>query len=577
MVVAVEMSSANRRSSGPRVHVVCGELFGLLNVKTLTIEIPNHNTRVSPADFERLAGRGLCKKWKNTIKVYDPASREADMSLSEWAAMHEIKLGKCSLTSASDPNQQKPARKRRITRRISSKHLQQLGLDGLGDDVLRSTVVLSPNLLQESKVRGLAPHSPDASDDTTTMVDRKRSATQEPPSMPSKLMRSSPDLSGSSLGTYMPSPVQADLPSNLPSPKPLSLPAVMPNSEPLHRSTSLPSPSTRPEALPRSYSTNMHSSMLPSQGPSTAGKQHVHVPISMPQAQARTPAAPKPSSRPAQSLQPLRLCSSSPAAAVAASLAAASGPKKPSSITLESGKIVSTEQLQSWVLLLGGCREITKCSGWGLVAAKLELPPSTALEVQQGYICELLHLEADSMQALGGDLHLQLHRQPDSQQPAATPAHQASPFRNSGPLASLACSGVHIDADESIRGNMQVHDAGQQGKACSTSAMHSLPDSRMCMPMLLQHGDRHQSVPQPDDYFPDLDEEDVMSDEHGRAHIFDDFLLGEACLMEEDGTAAPDNFMLEPSFLQVLPPSSNGSRHGGDVHSVGTGSQMLFA
>lgn len=568
------MSSANRRSSGPRVHVVCGELFGLLNVKTLTIEIPNHNTRVSPADFERLAGRGLCKKWKNTIKVYDPASRESDMSLSEWAAMHEIKLGKCSLTSASDPNQQKPARKRRITRRISSKHLQQLGLEGLGDDVLRSTVVLSPNLLQESKTRGLAPHSPDASDDTTTM-DRKRSASQEPPSMPSKLMRSSPDLSGSSFGTYAPSPVQADLPSSLPSLKPLSLPTAMPKPEPLSRSTSLPTPSTRQEPLPRSYSTNM----LPSTGPSTAGKQHTHVPMSMPQAQARTPAAPNLSSRPPQSPQPLRLPISSPAAAIAASLAAAGGPKQPSSITLESGKIISTEQLQSWVLLLGGCREITKCSGWGLVASKLELPPSAALEVQQAYICELLHLEADSMQALGGDLQLQLHRQQGSQQqPAPAAAHQASPFQQAGPLASLASSGVHTDADESIRGSTQMQHAGQQGKAGTTSAMHSQPDSPMYgMPILLQHGDRREAGPQPDDYFPDLDEEDVMSDEHGRAHDFDDFLLGQACLLEEDGTAAPDNFMLEPSFLQVLPPCSSDSGHGGQVHSAGSGSQMLFA
>ena len=87
-----------------RVPVVCGELRGLLDVATFTIQ-PTGDAEleaggpVSPVEFERLGGRAHCKRWRSSIRV--PAASpgtgscgtqkgSSSISLGDWALINHV-------------------------------------------------------------------------------------------------------------------------------------------------------------------------------------------------------------------------------------------------------------------------------------------------------------------------------------------------------------------------------------------------------------------------------------------------------------------------------------------------------
>jgi hypothetical protein len=67
--LAGAMASNSSDGAASTVNVVCGDLVGEMNVATMAVSVANVAGELSPADFERIAGRGLSKKWKSTIRV----------------------------------------------------------------------------------------------------------------------------------------------------------------------------------------------------------------------------------------------------------------------------------------------------------------------------------------------------------------------------------------------------------------------------------------------------------------------------------------------------------------------------
>ncbi len=61
---------------------------------------------------------------------------------------------------------------------------------------------------------------------------------------------------------------------------------------------------------------------------------------------------------------------------------------------------VNMGRVLRWVVLLGGCQEVTRCRGWALVASRLGLPLEADLHIQHIYITELLHMEKQQQQRL---------------------------------------------------------------------------------------------------------------------------------------------------------------------------------
>jgi hypothetical protein len=83
-----------------QLSVRCGEKQGFMDTSTFLIQVNCfdgfNGGFVSPPDFERLAGKAQCKKWKHSIKVCDGGNDEYYISLASWAQNHNIKLPSAS-------------------------------------------------------------------------------------------------------------------------------------------------------------------------------------------------------------------------------------------------------------------------------------------------------------------------------------------------------------------------------------------------------------------------------------------------------------------------------------------------
>ena len=89
-----------------RIEVFCKEFSATFLVKEKMI-LSDQGLRMTPRDFERAAGKGAAKKWKNSIKVKKPDG-SGMMTLGEWL-----------IRSGCLPETSKNVRQRRMTSRSS--------------------------------------------------------------------------------------------------------------------------------------------------------------------------------------------------------------------------------------------------------------------------------------------------------------------------------------------------------------------------------------------------------------------------------------------------------------------------
>ena len=129
-------------------------------------------------------------------------------------------------------------------------------------------------------------------------------------------------------------------------------------------------------------------------------------------------------------------------------------------------------KLLRWVVLLGGCQEVTRCRGWALVASRLELPLDADLHLQHVYIIELLHQEKHQQQRLQEVLQQQLgqHRALLSQQGPSVNSSELLSSRSlllpqpSAELLPRSCSSLGSTGDELLQAGGMLFSQGMMGQ-----------------------------------------------------------------------------------------------------------------
>eukprot|EP01025_Chloroclados_australasicus_P061031 TRINITY_DN7930_c0_g1_i3.p1 TRINITY_DN7930_c0_g1~~TRINITY_DN7930_c0_g1_i3.p1 ORF type:complete len:387 (+),score=21.30 TRINITY_DN7930_c0_g1_i3:168-1163(+) len=72
------------------VRVLCGSAVGIFYVEESKVQLPD-GRKISGTEFERLGGKGSCKRWKQTLKVIEQDG-EPGRALEHWLADYGLEI-----------------------------------------------------------------------------------------------------------------------------------------------------------------------------------------------------------------------------------------------------------------------------------------------------------------------------------------------------------------------------------------------------------------------------------------------------------------------------------------------------